>query len=136
MGWNYIAHPFHIIDTHSSVVAAWHADQKNAGSNLFRFLLYFFISNWKDMGSNPVYSKSVNSVCTNKKLSHLSSLLQYNYLPNNNYLFFFAKIFFYRNSTTPSPIHYPSYAHAQCRNIEKSTPQARTTCLCWSISTY
>ena len=62
------------------MVAVWDADQKDAGSKLFRFLLYFFISNWKDMGSNPVYSKSVNSVSTNKKLSHLSSLLQYNYL--------------------------------------------------------
>ena len=85
------------------------------------------------MGSNPVYSKSVNSFCSNNKLSHLSSLLQYNYLTKINHLFLFAKIFFHRNSTTPSPIHYPSYAHAQCRNIEKSTPQARTTCLCWYL---
>ena len=47
------------------------------------FYFYLFISNRKDMGSNPVNSKSVNSVCTNKKISHLSSLLQYNYLTKN-----------------------------------------------------
>ena len=118
--------------THSSVVAAWKGDQKGSGSNLLSFLLYFFISNQKDMGSNPVYSKSVNSVCTNKKLSHLSSLLQYNYLTKNQSFIFLCKMFSYRKSTNPSPIHYPSYAHAQCHNIEKSTPQARITCLCWS----
>ena len=73
-----------------------------------------------------MYSKSVNSFCSNNKLSHLSSLLQYNYLTKINHLFLFAKIFFHRNSTTPSPIHFPSYAHAQCRNIGKSTPQAKT----------
>ena len=124
------------IDTHSSVVAVWKADQKDSDANLLSFLLYFFISNRKDMGSNPVYSKSVNSFCSNNKLSHLSSLLQYNYLTKINHLFLFAKIFFHRNSTTPSPIHYPSYAHAQCCNIGKSTPQAKTIFLCWSISTY
>ena len=45
-------------ETHNSVVASWNADQKDAGSNLLSFILYFFISNQKDMGSNPVYSKS------------------------------------------------------------------------------
>ena len=69
-----------ITDTHSSMLAAWKADQKDSFSNLLSFLLYFFISNPKDMGSNPVYSKSVNSVCLKKKLSLLSSLLQCNYL--------------------------------------------------------
>ena len=43
-------------DTHSSVVASWNADENDAGSILLSFLLYFFISNQKDMGSNPVYS--------------------------------------------------------------------------------
>ena len=42
--------------THSSVVASWNADQKDAGSNLLSFILHFFISNRKDMVSNPVYS--------------------------------------------------------------------------------
>ena len=76
------------------------------------------------------------NLCNCSMLSHLSSLLQYNYLTKINHLFLFAKIFFHRNSTTPSPIHYPSYAqsHAQCRNIGKSTPQAKTIFLCYSIS--
>ena len=80
-------------DTHSSVVAARKADQKYSGSNLLSFLLYFFISNWKDLCSNPVYSKFVNSVCTNKKLSFLSSLLQYNYLTRNQSFIFLCKNF-------------------------------------------
>ena len=46
-----------ITDTHSSMLAAWKADQKDSFSNLLSFLLYFFISNPKDMGSNPVYSR-------------------------------------------------------------------------------
>ena len=71
------------------------------------------------MGSNPVNSKSVNSVCTNKKISHLSSLLQYNYLTKNQSFIFFSKIFFYRNSTTLSPIHYPSYAHTDRKKSGK-----------------
>ena len=54
---------------YSSVVAAWDADQKDAGSNLLIF--YFF------------YSKYVNSVNTNKKIVHLSSLLHYNYITQN-----------------------------------------------------
>ena len=84
----------------------------------------------------PTLSKSLNSFCSNNKLSHLSSLLQYNCLTKIYLLFLFAKIFFHRNSSTPYPIHYPSYAHAQCRKIGKSTPQAKTIFLCWSISTY
>ena len=40
--------------TYSSVVAAWDAGQKDTGSNLLIFLTLLFISNWKDIGSNPV----------------------------------------------------------------------------------
>ena len=39
--------------TYSSVLAAWNADQKGAGSNLLNVLLFFFISNLKDVGLNP-----------------------------------------------------------------------------------
>ena len=90
------------------------------------------------MGSNPGNSKSVNSVCTNKKIANLSSLLQYNYLTKNHLVYFRKCLLQKYNSmsTTPSPIHYPSYAHTQCCNIEKRHTQAKTTCLCWSISTY
>ena len=68
----------HSTDTYSSVVTGWNADQKDAGSILFSFILYVFISNQRDIGSNPVNSKSVNSVSTNNKILHLSSLLQNN----------------------------------------------------------
>ena len=84
---------FYSTYTDSSVVAEWKGDQKDSGSNLLSFLLYFFISNQKDMGSNPVYSKSVNSVCINKKFSHHYSLLQYNYLTKNQSFIFLCKIF-------------------------------------------
>ena len=73
------------------MLAAWKADQKVSGSNLLSLLLYFFISNRKDMGLNPLYSKFVNSVCTNKKLSLLYSLLQNNYLTKNQSFFFLCK---------------------------------------------
>ena len=56
------------------------------------------------MGSNPVYSKSVNSVCTNKKLSYLSSLLQYNYLKKSIIYFSLQKF----SSTEIVPPHPPS----------------------------
>ena len=98
--------------------------------------VFYFIFYFKSKGYG--FKSSVNSVCTIKKLSHLSSLLQYctlnYYLTKKTTFFFFAKIFSHRNSTTPSPIHYPSYAHAQCRNIEKSTPAPKLSCLCRSIS--
>ena len=120
------------------MVAAWNTEQKDAGSIVYSvcFTVTSF-SNRKEMGSNPVNSKSVNSFYRNKKISHLSSLLQYNYLHTKNKSFiFFFKIFFYVNNTTPSPNHYPSYANPQCRNIEKRSTQAKTTHLCWSISNY
>ena len=41
------------------VVAAWNADKKNPGSNLLFILIFFFISNLKDVGSNPENSKSI-----------------------------------------------------------------------------
>ena len=66
-----------------------------------QFLTLLFISNRKDMGSNPVYSKSVNSVCTNKKLSYLSSLLQYNYLKKSIIYFSLQKF----SSTEIIPPH-------------------------------
>ena len=57
------------------------------------------------MGSNPVYSKSVKSVSTNKKLSHFSSLLQYNYLTKKTIIYFSLQKF---SSTEIVPPHPPS----------------------------
>ena len=81
---------FDSMDTHSSVVESW---TKGFWFISAQFFTLLFISNRKDMASNPVYSKSVNSVCPNKKLSHLSSLLQYNYLTKNQSFIFLCKIF-------------------------------------------
>ena len=98
-------------------------------------VFFYFIFYFKSVGYG--FKSSVNSVCTIKKLSHLSSLLYSTVQLSQKKIkknIFFAKIFSHRNSTTPSPIHYPSYAHAQCRNIEKSTPAPKLSCLCRSIS--
>ena len=70
--------------TYSSVVAGWKASQKDAGSNLFRFLLlffYFILEGYWFKSSE--HSKSLNSVNTNKKILHLSALLQFYNLTKN-----------------------------------------------------
>ena len=55
------------------------------------------------MGSNPVYSKSVKSVCTKKKFSHCSSLFQYNYLSKNHSFIFLCKNFLLQKQYHPIP---------------------------------
>ena len=61
---------------YSSEVAAWNADQKDLGSTLFSDSFFFFISNLKGVGSNPKKRtvNLLNSVYTNKKITHPSSL--------------------------------------------------------------
>ena len=74
----------HCTVIYSSVVAGWNAAQKDIGSILIKslFLFFYFILEGYWFKSSE-HSKSLNSVNTNKKILHLSSLLQYNYLTKN-----------------------------------------------------
>ena len=93
----------HSTVTYSSVVAGWNTAQKDAGSNLFRFLLLFFYFKLEGYWfKSSEHSKSLNSVNTNKKILHLSSLLLYSQKINN--LFSFQKF----SSTEIVPPHSPS----------------------------
>ena len=102
----------HSTVTYSSVVAGWNADQKGCwfkSNQFFTFTFYFKSEEYWFKSSE--HSKSVNLVNTNKKILHLSSLLQYNYLTKYQSFIFFSK-------------------------ISKRATQAKTNCLCRSISIY
>ena len=84
------------------------------------FYFYFFISNGKDIGSNPVNGKSVNSVYTNEKISHLSSLKSTIISQKINHLFSLKK-----SCAEIVPRSMPQH--------RKSSTQAKTNRHCWSI---
>ena len=105
------------------MVAAWKGDTKDASSNLLSvlFFLLYFESEGRCMVQLQRREILYNSVYTNKK--KLTPLMYYNYLTKNQSFILFSKHFIYRNINTPSPFHSPSFAHDQCRNLEKRFTQ-------------